>query len=103
MAAEKPSIAFIGLGAMGFGMATHLLRQGYPVVGYDVYGPTRERFVAAGGRVADTLVESVHGCGYVVVMVASAVQVEEVLFGEKGIVKSMLYSTSSLLHYQVMS
>lgn len=84
---QTTPIAFIGLGAMGFGMATHLLHQGYPVVGYDVYEPTRARFVDARGRVADSLSESVRGCDYVVVMVASAVQAEEVLFGEKGIVK----------------
>lgn len=29
-------VGFIGLGAMGFGMATHLLRSNFTVVGYDV-------------------------------------------------------------------
>lgn len=29
-------IGFIGLGAMGFGMATHLLRSKFCVLGYDV-------------------------------------------------------------------
>lgn len=29
-------IGFIGLGAMGFGMATHLLKSNYCVIGYDV-------------------------------------------------------------------
>lgn len=29
-------IGFIGLGAMGFGMATHLLKSKFSVVGYDV-------------------------------------------------------------------
>lgn len=29
-------IGFIGLGAMGFGMATHLLRSNFCVLGYDV-------------------------------------------------------------------
>lgn len=29
-------IGFIGLGAMGFGMATHLLKSNFCVLGYDV-------------------------------------------------------------------
>jgi 3-hydroxyisobutyrate dehydrogenase-like beta-hydroxyacid dehydrogenase len=29
-------IGFIGLGAMGFGMASHLLKSGFYVVAYDV-------------------------------------------------------------------
>lgn len=29
-------VGFIGLGAMGFGMATHLLNSNFCVVGYDV-------------------------------------------------------------------
>lgn len=29
-------IGFIGLGAMGFGMATHLLRSNFCVIGFDV-------------------------------------------------------------------
>lgn len=29
-------IGFIGLGAMGFGMATHLLRSNFYVIAYDV-------------------------------------------------------------------
>jgi len=29
-------VGFIGLGAMGFGMATHLLKSNFTVIGYDV-------------------------------------------------------------------
>jgi phosphoglycerate dehydrogenase-like enzyme len=47
-------IAFLGLGAMGFGMATNLVKVGWEVTGYDVYGPTLERFVDAGGKRAET-------------------------------------------------
>lgn len=32
-------IGFIGLGAMGFGMATHLLKSNFCVIGYDVIPP----------------------------------------------------------------
>lgn len=32
-------VGFIGLGAMGFGMATHLLSSKFCVVGFDVISP----------------------------------------------------------------
>ena len=32
-------VGFIGLGAMGFGMATHLLKSNFAVIGYDVRMP----------------------------------------------------------------
>jgi 3-hydroxyisobutyrate dehydrogenase len=77
MAAE---VAFLGLGAMGFGMATNLVKRGFPVTGFDVYAPTLERFVAAGGKAAATPREAVRGARYVVFMVATAAQILSALF-----------------------
>ena len=89
--AGKPAIGFLGLGAMGFGMATHLVRQGYPVKGYDVYQPTLDRFKAAGGSVATSLTDSARGHMYYVCMVASAAQAQAALFEEKeAVVKGEL-------------
>ena len=78
-AAAKPPVAFIGLGAMGFGMATHLVKQGYAVTGFDVWGPTLERFAAAGGATATTPAAAVADKPVVVCMVATAQQAQDVL------------------------
>jgi 3-hydroxyisobutyrate dehydrogenase len=87
-ASEKPTIGFVGLGAMGFGMATHLVKQGYRVKGYDMWAPTLERFKAAGGEIASSLADSATGNMYHVCMVASAPQAQSALFdGEDSIVK----------------
>lgn len=80
MAATRPGVAFIGLGAMGFGMATNLVKKGYPVTGFDVWGPTLEKFKKAGGSAASTPAEAVDKKGFCVVMVATAQQTQEVLF-----------------------
>ena len=77
--ATKPEVAFIGLGAMGFGMATHLVKQGYSVTGFDVWAPTLERFAAAGGLTATTPASAVAGKPYTVCMVATAQQAQSVL------------------------
>ncbi|KAH7150332.1 NAD binding domain of 6-phosphogluconate dehydrogenase-domain-containing protein [Dactylonectria estremocensis] len=79
MAATKPPVAFIGLGAMGFGMATQLVKQGYPVSGFDVWPPTLERFQKAGGSTSSTPAEAVQGKDYCVCMVATAQQAQDVL------------------------
>ena len=80
MAESKPEVSFIGLGAMGFGMATHLLKQGYRVTGFDVWAPTLERFAAAGGATAKTPAAAVADKLFCVCMVATAQQAQSVLF-----------------------
>ncbi|XXH03331.1 hypothetical protein Hte_009729 [Hypoxylon texense] len=79
MADVKPDISFIGLGAMGFGMATNLVKQGYKVTGFDVWQPTLERFQTAGGSTAITPAEAVKDKDYCVCMVATAQQAQAVL------------------------
>lgn len=89
-AAAKPEIGFLGLGAMGFGMATHLVKRGYRVTAYDVFPEPLERFKALGGETASSLANSTQDKMYYVVMVATAAQAQEVLFGEKdGIVQTL--------------
>ncbi|EON63171.1 hypothetical protein W97_02398 [Coniosporium apollinis CBS 100218] len=88
--AQKESIGFCGLGAMGQGMATNLLRHGYNVKGFDVYPPSLARFKAAGGIPASSLADSAAGSTYYVCMVATAVQAQSALFdGESAIVPAL--------------
>jgi len=42
---NKQNIGFIGLGAMGAGMATNLLRAGFAVTGFDLKQPALARLV----------------------------------------------------------
>jgi 3-hydroxyisobutyrate dehydrogenase-like beta-hydroxyacid dehydrogenase len=74
------TVAFAGLGAMGFGMASHLLKMGYHVIGYDVYEPTRLRFLEAGGNMSQSPREAARGAQVLICMVANSQQVDSVLF-----------------------
>ncbi|CAI7619080.1 unnamed protein product [Penicillium bialowiezense] len=94
---SKPSIGFVGLGAMGFGMATHLVKEGYSVHGFDVFPASVERFAAAGGIPTSSLQESAREKDFYVCMVASAPQVQSVLFGEAGIVAALPQNATLLL------
>lgn len=79
MSETTPLVGFIGLGAMGFGMATHLVKNGYKVTGFDVWAPTLERFKQAGGYCATTPAEAAQGKEYCVCMVATAQQAQVAL------------------------
>lgn len=94
-------IGFVGLGAMGFGMATHLVKTGYKVYGYDVFPASVQRFAAAGGIAAASLRESAEGKGTYICMVASAPQAEVALFGEEGIVQCMYCGTPLCVALQI--
>lgn len=81
-------VGVIGLGAMGMGTATSLLKQGLAVTGCDISAQAREAFVAAGGKSVATPVE-LADCQIVLVVVVNGAQVEEVLFGEQGVVSQL--------------
>ncbi|RDX98803.1 ltnD, partial [Mucuna pruriens] len=77
-------VGFIGLGAMGFGMATHLLSSKFCVVGYDVYKPTLTRFTNAGGLIGNSPAEVSKDADVIIIMVVNEAQAENVLYGEYG-------------------
>lgn len=79
MSETTTQVAFIGLGAMGFGMATHLVKKGYQVTGSDVWAPTREKFKQMGGECASTPAEAAKDKEYCVCMVATAQQAQDAL------------------------
>lgn len=81
---SRPAVAVIGLGAMGMGTARALLDAGFAVTGCDLSPDARERFRAAGGAVAASPAEAARGCDALVLLVVSAAQVEQVLFGDDG-------------------
>lgn len=94
---DKPAIGFCGLGAMGFGMATHLVKQGYSVTGFDVYQPSLDKFKAAGGIPSTSLSESANDKPFYIVMVASAMQAQPALFDKDGIVNALPQGAMLLL------
>jgi 3-hydroxyisobutyrate dehydrogenase len=94
---DKPAIGFAGLGAMGFGMATHLVKQGYAVTGFDVWGPTLEKFSSQGGIPSSSLSGSAKDKLFYVVMVATAQQAQQALFGKDDNIVSSLPQGATLI------
>ncbi len=77
-------LAFIGLGAMGGPMASRLVDAGFSVTGYDINPAALEHLRQAGGQTASSAAEAAADANLLMTIVASAEQVEEVLFGTTG-------------------
>ena len=82
------NIAVFGLGAMGYGVASSVLRAGHTTYGFDVVPAQMERFQADGGA-AGTVADIASSLDAVVTVVLNAAQTEAVLFGDDGIVPKL--------------
>ena len=80
--------AVIGLGSMGYGMATSLLRAGHLTHGFDLNPDQTAKFRDEGGQPGD--LDAVAGdLQAVAIVVLNAVQTAAVLFGKDGVVPKM--------------
>lgn len=87
--AKIGKVGFIGLGIMGGPMAANLVKAGYEVTGFNLTQPPIDRLVAAGGNGAASIAEAVRDADAVITMVPADPQVEEVMFGEGGVLDNV--------------
>lgn len=82
----QPSIAFIGLGMMGQGMARNLLRKGFAVrvLAHRNHATVRQ-LVAAGATEVGSRRALVEGTEAVIVCVTGSPEVDDVVFGDDGL------------------
>lgn len=89
------NIGFIGLGIMGSPMAANLVRAGHTVVGYDMSAERMDALAVAGGKCAGSVAEAVAQAEVVITMLPDSPQVEEVAFGDDGLLQR---GRSGLIH-----
>ena len=90
MSDGKASVAFIGLGVMGYPMAGHLASAGYDVTVYNRTRAKADAWVAEhGGRSADTPAAAADGADMVFACVGNDHDVRQVVLGEEGAFSSM--------------
>lgn len=82
------TVAFIGLGSMGYGMAQSAIRAGFDCYCRDIRPEPLERILAEGAKGRLTP-EALAEADVAVVTVLNAAQTEAVLFGDDGIVGHM--------------
>ena len=71
-------IAFLGVGAMGLGMAARLAGSGQKVVAFDLSAEALSRAASAGCETAASAADAVRGASIVVTMLATGAQVAQV-------------------------
>jgi len=82
-------LGFIGLGAMGAPMATNLLEAGHELAVWNRSPERVDPLVEAGARRADSPADAASGTRATIMMVTNAEATQEVLFGEKGVVRGL--------------
>jgi len=89
MAEGIKDVGFIGIGTMGFSMASRLLAGGFPVTVFDLNRAAVAALVDRGARAAGSPREVGAACDHVVTMLPSSPHVEEVLGGSDGVIAGM--------------
>jgi 3-hydroxyisobutyrate dehydrogenase-like beta-hydroxyacid dehydrogenase len=79
------TISYLGLGTMGSGMASNLLKAGYQLTVWNRSREKCEPFARKGARVADSPADAVRDVELVMYSFSNDEAVEEVVFGAKGI------------------
>lgn len=82
-------IGLIGLGDMGMGLAKNILKRGYELIGYDIRQERLTRLAELGGKPAADCQGVGAQADAVFVMVLNGDQVQEVLFGPKGLLNTL--------------
>lgn len=81
-------VCVIGLGSMGFGIASSLIKNGHEVYGLDKDKNHTDRLQKAGGK-NDELSKICKIVDVVVIVVLNSIQTEQILFGKHGIVEQL--------------
>ncbi len=85
----KQTVGFVGLGNMGKGMASNVLKAGFPLVAYDLRPEPVAEIAALGGHRAESLQDLGSRCDAIVVMVLNFPQMQEVILRPQGVASTM--------------
>jgi 3-hydroxyisobutyrate dehydrogenase-like beta-hydroxyacid dehydrogenase len=83
------TISFLGLGTMGGGMASNLLKAGYNLTVWNRSADKCKPFARKGARVAESPADAVRDADLVIYMLSNDQAVEEVVFGANGILSKI--------------
>lgn len=80
----NPSVALLGLGTMGSGMAANLLKAGFPLTVWNRTASKAQPFAEQGARIAQTPAEAADGAQIILSMLADDPASREAWLGSNG-------------------
>ncbi|MGI9291823.1 MAG: L-threonate dehydrogenase [Gammaproteobacteria bacterium] len=83
---QLSEVSVIGLGAMGWGAAMSLMRDGFNVHGVDIRPEVLEQFGVKKGKPCPSPAEAARRASVIMIFVVNDAQAEQVLFGQDGAV-----------------
>src|SRR5258708_437971 len=83
------TVAFVGLGSMGAGMARSLVRNEFTVRGHDIRSEPLERLAVDGGQPCHSAADAGTGAQVAIVIVLTADQAEQAIFGSNGLAETL--------------
>ena len=83
------TISFLGLGTMGGGMASNLLKAGYKLTVWNRSAEKCKPFARKGARLAESPADAIRDADLVIYMLSNDQAVEEVVFGANGILSGI--------------
>ncbi|KAG2268635.1 hypothetical protein Bca52824_063190 [Brassica carinata] len=100
-------VGFVGLDLFSFELASSLLRSGFKVQAFEISTEMVEEFTELGGCKCDSPADVGKGAAAVVVLLSHPDQIQDVIFGDEGVIKGiqkgavlLLSSTIPPLHLQ---
>lgn len=79
----------IGIGDMGSGLAKNLIKNGFPTTGIDLLDHRMKAFAEMGGTTASSAADVGRNADVVFIMVMNGGEVNDVVFGDSGLVTTM--------------
>jgi len=86
-------IGFVGLGAMGLGMALNLQRKGFALTVHDVRPEPVATLTAAGAENGGSIAGIARGCAVIVTMLPGSAEVEDAVLGANGVLANAVQGT----------
>src|SRR6267142_4875465 len=83
------TISYLGLGTMGAGMASNLLKAGYKLTVWNRSAEKCKPFARKGARAAESPADAIRDADLVIYMLSNDQAVEEVVFGANGILSGI--------------
>lgn len=89
MATKDETIGFIGLGAMGRGMASNCVKKGFKLVVHDINPAPVEALVKLGATAAKSVADVAKACSIVITVLPTGKEVGEIVLGSSGVLANM--------------